>query len=122
MRVEKFLLTPRLDPELNDIESSHRDVSQLDLAAHFARGILDLALCRRECILDRDHDVLVFGRIAMSLADEDILIITCPHCATAKSETMPTVPVSFSICAPAAAQRCGRSRAIPSRAHERTYI
>ena len=62
VRVEKFLLTPRLDPELNDIESSHRDISQLDLAAHFARGILDLALCRRECILDRDHDVLVFGR------------------------------------------------------------
>jgi len=40
------------------IESSHRDISQLDLAAHFARGILDLALCRRECILDRHHDVL----------------------------------------------------------------
>jgi hypothetical protein len=75
MRVEKFLLTPRLDPELNDIESSHRDVSQLDLAAHFARGILDLALCRRECILDRDHDVLVFGRIAVSFADEDILML-----------------------------------------------
>jgi hypothetical protein len=49
--------------------------SQLDLAAHFARGILDLALCRRECILDRDHDVLVFGRIAVSLADEDILML-----------------------------------------------
>ena len=44
---------------------------RLDLAAHFASGILDLAPCRRECILDRDHDVLVFGRIAMSLADED---------------------------------------------------
>jgi hypothetical protein len=27
-----------------------------------ASGILDLALCRRECILDRDHDVLVFAR------------------------------------------------------------
>jgi hypothetical protein len=48
---------------------------RLDLAAHFASDILDLALCRRECILDRDHDVLVFGRIAMSLADEDFLMI-----------------------------------------------
>ena len=49
-------------------------IMQLDLAAHFARGILDLALCRRECILDRDHDVLVFGRIACSrlLQDADI--------------------------------------------------
>src|SRR5580704_17934194 len=37
--------------------------------------ILDLALCRRECIFDRDHDVLVFGRVAMSLADEDILML-----------------------------------------------
>ncbi|MFZ3324399.1 MAG: hypothetical protein WA231_00245 [Methylocella sp.] len=37
--------------------------------------ILDLALCRRECIFDRDHDVLVFGRVAMSLADEDILVL-----------------------------------------------
>src|ERR1700732_1206320 len=26
--------------------------------------ILDLALCRRECIFDRDHDVLVFSRNA----------------------------------------------------------
>ena len=48
---------------------------QLDLAAHFARGIRDLALCHSECILDRDHDVLVFGRIAVSLADEDILML-----------------------------------------------
>jgi hypothetical protein len=38
-------------------------------------GVLDLALCRRECIFDRDHDVLVFGRVAMSLADEDILMV-----------------------------------------------
>ena len=37
--------------------------------------ILDLALCRRECIFDRNHDVLVFGRVAMSLADEDILML-----------------------------------------------
>jgi len=48
---------------------------RLDLAAHFARVILDLALCRCECILDRDHDVLVFGRIAVSLADKDILLL-----------------------------------------------
>ena len=50
-------------------------IMQLDLAAHFARGILDLALCHSECFLDRDHDVLVFGRIAVSLADEDILLL-----------------------------------------------
>src|SRR5580704_15738283 len=37
--------------------------------------IPDLALRRRECIFDRDHDVLVFGRVAMSLADEDILML-----------------------------------------------
>ena len=30
MRIEKFLLTPRLDPEPNDIESSHRDISHGD--------------------------------------------------------------------------------------------
>jgi hypothetical protein len=38
--------------------------------------------------------------------------ITCPHCGTAKSETMPTAPVSFSTPAPAAARRCGRNRVI----------
>jgi hypothetical protein len=27
VRIEKFLLPPRLDPEPNDIESAHRDIS-----------------------------------------------------------------------------------------------
>jgi hypothetical protein len=29
MRIEKFLLTPRFGPESNDIESGHRDTSQV---------------------------------------------------------------------------------------------
>jgi hypothetical protein len=46
--------------------------------ALLARHLLDPQLPEnrfRECILDCDHDVLVFGRIAVSLADEDILML-----------------------------------------------
>jgi hypothetical protein len=45
VRIEKFLLTPRLDPEPNDIESSHR-VTSLDVgrSARCARGIMVASL------------------------------------------------------------------------------
>jgi len=39
-------------------------------------------------------------------------VITCPHCAVAKAETMPATPANFSMCAAAAVQNCGPSRAI----------
>ena len=35
---------------------------RLDLTAHLADGVLDLALSRAERILDRDRDVLVLWR------------------------------------------------------------
>src|ERR1019366_4879846 len=46
---------------------------RLDLTPHLADGVLDLALSRGECILDRDRDVLVLRRVAVSLGDNDIL-------------------------------------------------
>ena len=39
---------------------------RLDLIAHFADGVLDLTLRRAEGVLDRDRDVLMFWRVAMS--------------------------------------------------------
>ena len=38
---------------------------RLDLTAHLADGVLDLALSRGEGILDRDPDVLVLGHVAV---------------------------------------------------------
>ena len=39
---------------------------RLYLTAHFADSILDLALGRAECILDRDRDMLVLRRVVVS--------------------------------------------------------
>jgi len=47
-------------------------------------------------------------------ADRQLLdsVNTCPHCAVAKAETMPAGACHFSMCAAAAVQNCGPSRAI----------
>ena len=48
---------------------------RLDLTAHLADGVLDLALSRGEGILDRDPDVLMLWHVAVSLVDNDVLMI-----------------------------------------------
>src|SRR5450631_2366026 len=40
-------------------------VMRLDLATHFARGVLDLALRHSECIFNSDDHVLMFRCVAM---------------------------------------------------------
>jgi hypothetical protein len=48
------------------------------IAAHFADRILDLALSRGKCVLDRDHNVLVLTRVAMTLRNKNVLVVR--HC------------------------------------------
>src|SRR5208282_5892650 len=48
---------------------------RLDLAAHLADGVLDLALSRGECILDRDRDVLMLWRVVMGPRDKNVLML-----------------------------------------------
>src|ERR1019366_2240911 len=47
---------------------------RLDLTAHFPNGVLDLTLRRAEGVLDRDRDVLMFWRAAVSLGHDDVLM------------------------------------------------
>ena len=47
---------------------------RLYLTAHFADSILNLALGRAECILDRDRDMLVLRRVVVSLGHDDVLV------------------------------------------------
>ena len=48
---------------------------RLDLAAHLADRVLNLALSRAKGILDRDGEVLVLGRITMRFGDENVLML-----------------------------------------------
>jgi hypothetical protein len=48
---------------------------RFDLTSHLADSVLDLALSRGECILDRDRDMLVLWRVAVSLGDNDVLVL-----------------------------------------------
>jgi hypothetical protein len=45
-----------------------------DLTAHFPNGILNLTLRRAECILDRDRNVLMLWRVAVSFGHDDVLM------------------------------------------------
>jgi len=47
---------------------------RLDLTAHLANGILNLALSRAKGMLDRNRDVLVLGCIAMRFGDENVFM------------------------------------------------
>ena len=47
----------------------------LDLTPHLADRVLDLALSRGECILDRHRDMLVLWRVAVSFGDNDVLVV-----------------------------------------------
>ncbi|MFY9833253.1 MAG: hypothetical protein WAK66_11170 [Methylocystis sp.] len=47
---------------------------RLYLTAHFADSILNLALGRAECILDRDRDMLVLRRVVVSLGHDDVFV------------------------------------------------
>ena len=46
---------------------------RLNLTAHLADGVLDLALSRGEGILDRDPDMLMLWHVAMSFGDNESL-------------------------------------------------
>lgn len=48
---------------------------RLDLTAHLANGILNLALSRAKGMLDRNRDVLVLGCIAMRFGDENVFML-----------------------------------------------
>ena len=48
---------------------------RLDLAAHFARGVLDLEQRHSKCIFNRNDHVLMFGFVAMRLGDENIFVL-----------------------------------------------
>jgi hypothetical protein len=47
---------------------------RLYLTAHFANGVLNLTLRCAECIFDRDREVLVLWRVAVSLGHDDVLM------------------------------------------------
>ena len=47
---------------------------RLDLTPHLSDRVLDVALSRGECILDRHRDMLVLWRVAVSLGDNDVLV------------------------------------------------
>ncbi len=47
----------------------------LDLTAHVARDVFDLPHRRVESLPDRDQSVLALGRVAMGLADDDVVML-----------------------------------------------
>jgi len=47
---------------------------RFNFTAHFANGVFNLTLRRPERILDRDRDVLVLWRVAVSLGHDDVLV------------------------------------------------